>query len=379
MIHRRHIRGLAARDGVLLLAAAAIVGTGVWLGLRKPGDSGPGGTSGLGSEAFRQPAILTGGAESDDGKPRLRGFTKDLLAGGQIDALGENMPFVVGDELELDADGRNVDEYRWSCNGKVVPDGGREWSAASLRPFPLDAPGTYRFTVEARDSKSGESAEPLEKSLYVPGLKLVSFAPEFNEEADHVVTGTELGFQAHTVTPLRLVEYRYRLLVNGTPVVQEGQEWTDSDWFGYTCAKPGRYRFKLQARRAAADQAESELEWPAVLSKELLVADAVVEDFSHSGSEHCAVNSAVALDATVESKDDEDVEVRFGFRGMQQDDPVEWIAGDDGKVWGSAQRRWVPLRAGNFHLRAEVRIKGREIADDFREILILISEGQENF
>lgn len=379
MLHRRQTRGLAARDGVVLLAAAAIVGAGVWLGLRKPGAAGTGGEPGLGSEAFRQPALLTGGAESDGGKPRLRGFTKDLLAGGQTDALGENLPFVVGDELELDAEGRNVDEYRWSCNGKVLPDGGQEWSSASLRPFPLDAPGTYRFVVEARDSKSGQAAEPLEKSLDVPGVKLVSFAPEFNEDAEHVVTGTELGFQADAVTPLRLVEYRYRLLVNGTAIQQDGEEWTDSDWFGYTCAKPGRYRFKLQARRASTGQVESELEWPLGLGKELIVADAVLEDFAHSGSEHCTVNSAVTLDATVESKNDEEVEVRFGFRSMQQDDPVEWIAGDDGKVWGSAQRRWVPLRAGNFHLRAEVRIKGREVADDFREILILISEGPENF
>lgn len=378
MIRRRSPRGLATRDGVVLLAAAAIVGAGILLGLDGKG-SGQGQKPGMGSDAFRQETPVTGDVELDNGKPRLRAFTKDLLAGGQPDGLGDNLPFVVGDELELDADGRNVDEYRWSCNGKVVLDGGKEWSSASLRPFPLDKPGTYRFTVEARDSKSGEAAEPIEKTLEVPGLQLTAFAPEFNEDAEHVVTGTELGFQADAVTPLRLVEYRYRLLVNGSPVKQEGEEWTGSDWFLFTCAKPGKYRFRLQARRANVDQVESELDWPAGPGKELIVADAVIEDFSHSGTEHCAVNSAVTLDASVESKNDEEVEVRFGFHGMQQDDPVEWIAGDDGKVWGTPQRRWVPLRAGNFHLRAEVRIKGREAADDFREILILISEGPENF
>jgi hypothetical protein len=311
--------------------------------------------------------------------PVVVNFVGDLANGGNINSEGKVTPFVIGDELKLDAEARNATEYRWSINGKVLKVGNDEWSKQKDRDYTIETAGVHSFEVQVRGADPRIVSQAKEKSLKTEAVIIEEFHPSIIENDDHVLTGYDYSMEVDMYEPIAADPgfYKFRYFVNDQPVRHpddEEDEDGDGDWctendFHYVFAAPGHYTFKVEVRRAESNAVEAQ----AVLAQTITVADAVLLSFDASPEKYAPLGTSVDLDAFNQSLYGKS-EVRFGYKKIAEAD-FEWITEADGSIWGDSQRTWVPKEPANYLLRAEVREAGKEGAADFREMQFTVTEG----
>ncbi|MCZ7645530.1 MAG: hypothetical protein M5U26_09640 [Planctomycetota bacterium] len=363
------------RDRLVLLAGALIVALGVGLALW--GDP-------VASPPVAPPPV----APYDDTPPEasadealiLAGFKGELKQGGMFGPTGEVVSFVIGHIVRLDVESRGLDEFRWTCNGKVLVQDGREWSAKPTRDFPFDEAGKYRFKVEGRKADRPEAPVPsLEKAVEVKALEIVGFEINPDNFTDRYLIGDAIALDVLMAEPISEVPYRFRFSLNGKvlPNDADGEEWSEWGSLSYTFEEAGKYLFKVEARRESAEGPEA----TRVLDKTLVVARAVVEFFLPE-PETATVGSAVSLMAVL-NRDSEKGECRIGvldLQGLNPDQSYHWLANDDGKIWDAdGLRTWTPAKAGDYRLRVEVRPDDQTEPSDFREILYSVRPAPGDF
>ena len=314
----------------------------------------------------------------------VTGFKGDLAAGGYKRNDGVLIPFVAGEILKLEAEVLNATEARWMVNDQVVKDdddNDNEWSAVLQRLYTVKNPGEYKFVVQVRGADPALMSLPKEKTLKIVPLFIESFEPALVEpdEEDRRLTGAEYCVQATMADPIAADAefYKLRYLVNGQPVrhpdvddaeAEEG-EWCSETDFRYTFSAAGTYFFKVEARRATSKEVEGfkEIETP------IVVADAIVSSFDILPEKYATLGTTVELSVFNESVSGKS-DARFGIKKITAAD-FEWIRDEDGAIWGSSLRHWLPKEPGNYLIRAEVREAGREQANDFKELRYTVTEG----
>lgn len=337
--------------------------------LREPRDKG----------TFAEPGTekISASAVVARNVPLIVRFVGDLAIGGNKQPDESITPFVIGDELKLDAEAQNAVEYRWSVNGKVLAENNEEWSTRKDRYFTVEAAGELKFELQVRGADPRKLSQPKDVTLKTDALYMESFEPGMMEQDDHVLTGYEYTMNVYMYQPVGDVEYRYRYSVNGQPVRHPDDdeaedtdgEWCEEDVFTYAFPAPGTYNFKVEVRRANYDKVEIERE----LGQTITVADAVLTSFDAIPEKYAALGTSVDLDAFPESLHGKS-EVRFGVKKLNDAD-FEWLPDEDGAIWGGSTRAWTPKESGNYLLRAEIREVGKEKADDNRELQFTVTEG----
>ncbi|MFH0939516.1 MAG: hypothetical protein V1899_09590 [Planctomycetota bacterium] len=313
--------------------------------------------------------------------PVVTGFKGHLAEGGYQQKDGAVIPFVAGETLKLEAEVLNATESRWMVNSQVIKDDDdKEWSTALLRLYDVKNPGEYKFTVQVRGADTALQSLPKEKTLKIVPLFIESFEPELTEpdDEDRRLTGTEYGMEVTLIEPIAAnVEfYKLRYLVNGHPTrhpdvedadVEEG-EWCHETDFRYTFPAPGTYSFRVEVRRATSKDVEGfkELESP------IIVADAILSSFDIHPYKHATLGTTVDLSVFNESLSGKS-DVRLGVKKITTTD-FEWLKDEDGAIWGSSLRHWLPKEPGNYLIRAEVRESGQEQINDFKELRYTIVE-----
>jgi hypothetical protein len=351
--------------GALLIAGAVVLA----LKAERPAER-----VGLGANGFESGNTAAAGTPDVVARncPVVLRFVGDLADGGSKRNDGETVPFVIGELLTLEAEALNAVEYRWTANGEVLKEKGQEWSVRKDREYEVKTAGDLRFSVQVRAADSAVS-QPKETLLKIKALCIESFEKHITQDEDHCLTGDEFTVEVSLAEPATadLDFYLLRYLVNDVPVPHpdDGKEWTTERDFTYTFPEPGQYSFKVEVRRATEKAAEDSR----TLAETITVADAVLLTFDAFPEKFAALGTSVALDVFPESIFGKS-ECRFGVKKVQAAD-FEWIADDDGTIWGAAERTWLPSEPGNYLLRAEVREAGKERPDDYREFMFTVTDG----
>lgn len=305
--------------------------------------------------------------------PVVVGFVGDLLRGGEKHNDGSITPYVIGEILRLDAEAVNAVEYRWMVNGQVLKEKDQEWSRVKNREFTVEKAGEHRFSVQVRGANPELVSAPKDITLKTAVLYIESFEASLVEEDDRALTGDDYTVDVMLTEPVTADDEFYVLRYSVNDVVvkhpDDDKEWTTERQFTYVFPAPGQYSFKVEVRRAT----EREVEGSATLAETIVVADAVLLSFDASPDKYAPLGSTINMDVfniSVFGK----TECRFGFKKVAAAD-FEWIAEDNGAVWGSDVRRWLPTEPGNYIIRAEVRDFGKQQADDYRELLYQIVDG----
>jgi hypothetical protein len=301
------------------------------------------------------------------------GFVGDLLVGGDKRQDGSVIPFVIGEVLKLDAEAVNATEYRWTVNGEVIKDKDQEWSRVKDREYEVLKAGELQFSVQVRGANPDQVSAIKDIKLKTVSVYIESFEAALVHDDDRALTGDDYTVEVSLAEPITADDdyYLLRYSVNDTPVKHpdDDKEWTTEREFTYIFPAPGQYSFKVEVRRAT----EREVEASAILAETIVAADAVILSFDAAPDKYAPLGSTIDLEMFPQSlfgKSD----CRFGFKKVTAAD-FQWIADDDGSVWGSDQRKWLPTEAGNYILRGEVREPGKPQADDSREILYQIVDG----
>ena len=359
------------------LGALIVVG-GVVLGITK--SDAP---SNIQSSKFedKSDADKINGANADSALPSIvaksapvvTGFRGDLANGGSKENDGTVIPFVIGEYLTLDADATNATEYRWTVNGILIKDKDLEWSTRKEREYEISAASDLRFTVQVRGADKNLPSLPKEVIIKPVPLYIKSFDALLTEEPDRSLTGEDYSVEVDMQDPVGADPdfYRFRYLVNDVPVKHpdDGLEWTTERDFTYTFPAPGRYSFKVEARRST----EKEPEDSKVLAETIVAADAVALSFDTTPEKYAPVGTTVDMNMfpiSIFGKS----ECRFGVKKIVEAD-FKWLEDETGTIWGESERSWLPNEPGNYLVRAEVREAGKEQADDFREVFYTVTEG----
>jgi hypothetical protein len=302
-------------------------------------------------------------------------FLGDLAEGGTKQNDGRLIPFVIADRLSLEAEATNAVEYRWTVNGEVLKDEkGLEWSRQKDRLYDVTTAGELTFSVQVRGADPAVTSHPKEVTLKTEPLFIESFEKALTQEDDRALTGEDYTVEVSMAEPLTadLDFYQFRYFVNDVPQKHpdDGKLWTTNSEFTYTFPKPGHYTFKVEVRRATEKQKEDER----ALAETVVVADAVLLSFDAYPDKIATLGRTVDLDVFPESVFGKS-ECRFGVKKVEEAD-FHWLPDDDGTIWGTAERAWLPTEPGNYLVRAEVRDAGKQQADDAREILYTITIGE---
>jgi len=331
----------------------------------------------LGAKSFAAGADIPSSPVPDivpKNNPVVIGFVGDLAVRGTKRNDGSLIPFVIGDVLILDAETLNATEYRWTVNGEVLKEKGQEWSVRKDREYEVTAAGELRFSVEVRGADPNAVSQPKETRLKTEPLYIESFEKSIVHDEDRCLTGDEFTVEVRMAEPIKadLDFYKFKYWVNDMPQKHpdDNEEWTSENDFTYKFPTPGQYSFKVEVRRATEKAAER----VAVLAEIVTVADAVLLSFDAYPDRVAALGATVNLDVFPESLYGKS-ECRFGVKKVEAAD-FAWVAGEDGATWGAAERDWLPTEPGNYIVRAEIREPGKEVADDFREILYTITAGE---
>jgi hypothetical protein len=304
--------------------------------------------------------------------PMVVAFLGDLAVGG-TKLNDEIVPFVIGERLTLDADAVNAVEYRWAINGVVIKDKEDEWSKRKDREYEVADVGELRFTVQVRGADKALISHPKEAILKTEAVHIISFEKALVQEDDRCLTGEDYTVEVSLAEPITadLEFYELRYLVNDVPVKHpdDNKEWTTERDFTYTFPTPGQYSFKVEVRRAGQKQAEARAE----LAETIVVADAILLSFDAYPEKYAPLGTSIALDSFPQSIFGS-TECRFGVKKVVAAD-FEWVTDEDGTAWGTAERKWLPTEPGNYILRSEIREVGKDQAEDSRELLYTVTEG----
>ncbi len=308
--------------------------------------------------------------------PVVTGFAGDLALKGNPRNGGEVEPFVVGDVLTLEAVALNAVEYRWTVNGEALKEKGQEWSSRPDRFFDLEAPGTFAFAVQVRGGDKEILSQKKDTTLTILPLKIIHFSKAITHDDDqHFVTGETINLQVDMAMTMKpdLDFYRFRYSVNDAPAKHpdDNEEWTTNDMLSYTFAAPGNYAFKVEARRATTREAEDRMELP----ETVVAADAVLLSFDSNPPKEtgAGVGAQVYFSAFPTSRYGKS-ECRIGVKKINAAD-FTWLTDASGAVWSDPYRTWVPLEPGRYLVRCEIREVGKEAADDFREMVYTVIDG----
>ncbi|MEI6231779.1 MAG: hypothetical protein WCT04_01900 [Planctomycetota bacterium] len=308
--------------------------------------------------------------------PVVRGFVGDLERKGNQLGRGPLQPFVVGESLKLEADAVNAVEYRWTLNGEVLKEKDQEWSLHAERFYDVVKPGKHEFTVQVRGTDKARVSQEKKTELNILPLKIMRVVKSIiHQDDEHFVTGDTLNLEVEMASSMHtdLDFYKYRYVVNDAPIKhpEDGLEWTSNDSLSYVFTSPGQYAFKVDVRRT--DQAEKEDS--AELPDTIVSADAVLLSFDASPAHEkgAAVGSPVYFSSFPTSRFGKS-ECRIGVKLINAAD-YRWLPEENGTLWGEASRTWLPLEPGTYLVRCEIRELGKTVADDSREMIYTITDG----
>lgn len=362
---------MAIKQNIAVVVGLAIVAVAVVLALMKPipADSLNATRFGSGSKSEASSAIVV-----QKNAPVVLRFLGDLAIAGHRENDGTTHPYVIADEIKLEAEVVNGVEYRWTVNDQPVLDSDKkEWSSKLERTFLFEKSGTHVFALQVRGAKTDLLSQPKEAKLDIETLRILSFEPSLVEDDDRVLVGEEYTVEVEMVDPLTadLDFYEYRYSINDVPVKHPDTdtEWSTENSLTYPFDKPGRYNFKVDVRRAG----QKEVEGSMMLADTIIVGNALLLSFDSSPAKYAQLGKPVKLDAFPESVSGKD-ECRFGFKKIV-DAEFEWIKEETGAEWGYGERKWTPREAGNYLLRVEIRETGSTQVDDYRELLFTVTEG----
>lgn len=353
-----------------LIGLAMIAGAiGIGASRKKLGDS-------LQATQFSEgatPAAAVKPAIEPKNGPAVIGFVGDLVVGGT--KQGEDLiPFVIGDIITLNAEAVNAVQYRWTLNGVPVKDkNNEEWSVQKDREFTVENAGAHTFAVQVRGTDPALVSPPREASLKTVAVYITSFEKSLVQEDDRCLTGEDYTVEVSLADPitadLDFFELRYSL--NDVPIKHpdDNKEWTTERDLTYTFTAPGQYSFKVEVRRTGQKESEAS----ATLAETIVVSDAILLTFDAYPEKYTPLGSTIALDSFPQSIFGKS-ECRFGIKKVVAAE-FEWIADNDGSMWGAAERSWLPTEPGNYILRAEIRESGKLATEDSREILYTVTVG----
>lgn len=309
--------------------------------------------------------------------PVVTGFIGDLKIKGNPQNDGTVEPYVVGERLKLEVDAVNAIEYRWMLNGLVLKDEkDQEWSKHGERFFDVVKPGMHEFAVQVRGANVALVSQEKKTALNILPLKIMRLTKAIvHEDDEHYVTGDVVNLEVEMAQAMNTDPdyYRYRYSVNDVPIKHpdDGEEWTDNDTLAYTFATPGSYTFKVEARRTTEKKPEDAVE----LAETVIAADAVLLSFDSSpGNEKgVPVGAPVHFSAFPTSRYGKS-ECRIGVKLIKAAD-FNWLKEDTGAFWGDPYRTWLPVEPGTYLVRCEIREIGKELADDSREMVYTVVDG----
>jgi hypothetical protein len=362
---------MAIKQNVAVIVGLGIVIVAVVLALMKPVPAGSLNATrfGDGSSSGSAASIVV-----QKNAPIVLRFLGDLAIAGHRENDGTTFPYVIADEIKLEAEVVNGVEYRWTVNNQPILDSNKkEWSSKLERTFLFEKSGSHIFALQVRGAKDDLLSQPKEVKLDIETLRIQSFEPSLVEDDDRVLVGEEFTVEVEMVDPLTadLDFYEYRYSVNDVPIKHPDtdEEWSTENSLTYPFEKPGRYNMKVEVRRAGQTEVEASM----ALADTVIVGSALLLSFDTSPEKYSQLGKPVKLDAFPESVSGKD-ECRFGFKKVI-DSEFEWIKEDNGAEWGYGERKWTPREAGNYLLRVEIRETGRTQVDDYRELLFTVTEG----
>ena len=368
---------------VAAIVVVALLAAGAWLVTRKHGaqkddlgasasfSDGPDTASGNSAEASSKvPAIIP------KNLPVVTSFIGDLLVKGNPQNDGTLDPFVAGESLKLEAEALNAVEYRWTLNGEVLKEKDQEWTTHGERFYDVVKPGPHIFTVQVRSADKTLVSQEKSTALNILPLKILHLSKAIiHEDDEHFITGDTINLEVEMAASMKsdLDFYKYRYFVNDMPIKHpdDDEEWTSNDSLSYNIATPGNYTFKVEARRADQPKAEDSAELP----ETIVAADAVLLSFDSNpvSEKGAAVGAQVSFSAFPTSRFGKS-ECRIGVKPLNAVD-FSWLKEEDGSLWGDANRTWLPLEPGTYLVRCEIREIGKESADDSREMVYKVVDG----
>lgn len=312
--------------------------------------------------------------------PVVTGFLGDLLVRGNKQEDGTLEPFVCGESLKLECEAHNAVEYRWAVNGTVLKEKDQEWTSQAERFYEVWKPGKYNFTVEVRGADKSVSL-PKSTDLDILPLKIMTFEKNIlHPDDERFLTGSDIVLEVSMAQSMGAGPdfYEYRYFVNDELIKnpendpdEVATEWTNSSSLIYTFPAPGSYTFKVEARRTGETAPEDRQE----LSETIICGDAVLLSFDSvpDNEKGAVLGSQVWLSSFPISREGKS-ECRFGVKKINVAD-YTWLPEETGTIWGDSGRTWVPIEAGTYLIRCEVRELGKQTADDFREMYFTIVDG----
>lgn len=370
--------------GAALLVLIAVAAGWLWYLSQGTGDASLGASKSFNSpENPAHPVRLDQNNINNNGAsiipknaPVVTGFIGDLLNQGNKQEDGTVEPFVVGESLRLEAEALNAVEYKWTVNGEVLKEKGQEWSVHPERFYDVEQPGRLTFTVQVRGADKDLLSQVKAAALTILPLKIIRLAKAIiHDDDEHFVTGETLSLEVEMAQNMKadLDFYQFRYFVNDAPIKHpdDGEEWTTNDTLTYTFTSPGSYIFKVEARRADHKEAEDHVELP----ETVVAADAVLLSFDSNPSNEkgAPVGSQIYLSGFPTSRYGKS-ECRIGAKRINLAD-FNWLTEDNGSQWGDPYRTWVPVEPGTYVVRCEIREIGKEVADDFREMVFTVVDG----